>query len=147
MRVHDEGATPDTEAGASVPQRRRPQRWAHQRRYRVSVREFLNLSGWHGGAYVIAEVEDTSRQPADEWGEWDLPRTCLRIADCVSECRFDFELDTLEAQENPLYKVETLISALQRFREGLIAEIELLNARIREQERAPEQVDRKEIQQ
>lgn len=125
MCEHAGWATPQGEEGAVVPQPRRP----HQRPYRISVREFLNLSGWHGGAYVIAEVEDTSRQAADEWGESELPRTCLRIADCVSECRFEFDLDTLDAQENSLHKVETLIDALQRFREGLMAEIGLFNQR------------------
>lgn len=109
--------------------RRGPPRSVHQRKYRVSVREFLNLSGWHGSSYVIADVEDTTRQSADELGEWEPPRTRLRIADCVSECQFEFDLDTLEAQENSLHKVDTLIDALQRFREGLMAEIGLFNQR------------------
>lgn len=106
------------------PQRRRPQR----RRYRVAVREFLNLPGWHGNAYVVAEVVDTSRASVAE-GLPVLPRTRLNIADCSNECRFEFDLHTLAGQENSLHKVETLIDALQRFREGLIAEIDLCNER------------------
>ena len=56
---------------------------------RVDVRRFLNLAGFHGGAYVVAYVEDTSsrelskRDPFGYEGSryvysWKFPRSCVR---------------------------------------------------------------------
>jgi hypothetical protein len=83
----------------------------------------LNLQGFHGGAYVRVFVEDTTfrkwrRRPPQ-------PRIRLRIADCSREILLWFELDSPEARENSLYKINTLLGALQRFRDALDAEAEL----------------------
>ncbi len=83
----------------------------------------LNLPGFHGGAYVRVFVEDTTfrkwrRRPPE-------PRIRLRIADCSNEISLWFELNTPEARENALHKINTLLGALQRFREALDAEAEL----------------------
>ena len=96
----------------------------------------LNLPGFHGGAYVRIFVEDTTfrrwrRRPPE-------PRIRLRIADCSSEISLWFELHSLEARENALYKINTLLDALQRFQSALEAEAELYAHR--------EQHRRKEVQ-
>jgi hypothetical protein len=83
----------------------------------------LNLPGFHGQAYVRVFVEDTTfrkwrRRPPE-------PRVRLRIADCSNEISLWFELDTPEERENSLYKIDTLLGALQRFRAALDAEAEL----------------------
>jgi hypothetical protein len=83
----------------------------------------LNLPGFHGEAYVRVLVEDTAfrkwrRRPPE-------PRIRLRIADCANEISLWFELDSAAARENSLYKIDTLLGALQRFRAALDAEAEL----------------------
>ena len=91
---------------------------------RVDERVLLNRPAFDGGAHVRLFVEDTSvhklrrrRLPA--------PRLKLRIADCVNEIHLEFSVDSHEARENSLHKIETLIAALERFRAGLAAEAEL----------------------
>ena len=83
----------------------------------------LNLPGFHGGAFVHVFVEDTTfrkwrRKPPE-------PRIRLQIADCSNEIHLWFELDSPERRENSLYKIDTLLGALQRFRNALDAEAEL----------------------
>jgi hypothetical protein len=68
-------------------------------------------------------VEDTTfrkwrRRPPE-------PRIRLRIADCSNEISLWFELNSQAARENSLHKIDTLLGALQRFREALDAEAEL----------------------
>ena len=87
----------------------------------------LNLRGFHGGAYVRVFVEDTTfrkwrRRPPH-------PRIRLRIADCSNEISLWFELHTPETRDNALYKINTLLGALERFRAALDAEAELYEHR------------------
>jgi hypothetical protein len=91
---------------------------------RVDERTRLNRPEFDGGAHVRAFVEDTSqrrtrrrRQPS--------PRLKLRITDCTNEIHLEFSVDSAAARENSLYKIETLIAALDRFRRALAAEAEL----------------------
>jgi hypothetical protein len=93
----------------------------------------LNLPGFHGGAYVRVFVEDTTfrkwrRRPPE-------PRIRLRIADCSNEISLWFELSSEPARENSLYKIDTLLGALERFRAALDTEAELYAHR--EQHRQP----------
>ena len=81
-------------------------------RARVNERVFLNLPGFHGGAYVLSYVEDTSARGRVEC---DDP-ACTR-------CR-----------ANSLHKVGTLIAALRLFRSGLVDEFEPYDRRQRELE-------------
>jgi hypothetical protein len=90
---------------------------------RVDERTPLNRPGLYGGAYVRVFVEDTTsrrwrRRPPE-------PRIRLRIADCVNEINLEFSLESAELRENSLYKVDTLLSALTRFRGALDAEVGL----------------------
>ena len=83
----------------------------------------LNLPGFHGGACVRVLVEDTTfrkwrRRPPE-------PRIRFRIADCTNEISLWFELDTEAERRNSLHKIETLLGAVQRFRDALDAEAEL----------------------
>jgi hypothetical protein len=91
---------------------------------RVDEHTRLNRPAFDGGAHVCVYVEDTSN--------WNLrgrrlpsPLVVLRIADCTNEISLEFSLDSPELRENSLYKIETLIAALGRFRTGLGAEAEL----------------------
>jgi hypothetical protein len=53
------------------------------------------------------------------------PRLKLRVTDCTNEIQLEFSVDSAAARENSLYKIETLIAALDRFRRALAAEAEL----------------------
>src|SRR5215218_5639945 len=86
-------------------------------RARVDVRRFLNLPGFHGGAYVVAYVEDTSareltkRDPFGYEGSRYVnsqPRIILEIADCSNRINLEFELDSALDVDNSLHKIDVL---------------------------------------
>jgi hypothetical protein len=111
-------------------------------RARVNERWFLNLSGFHGGEYVVAYVEDTSecgpRRCArcdDDYDETPYnfePRMILEIADCNDRINLEFDVDSEAGRSNSLHKLDTLISALRIFRAGVEAEFEHYDRRERE---------------
>ena len=111
-------------------------------RARVNERWFLNLPGFHGGAYVVAYVEDTSdlgprRDPycdddCPDCPENFEPRTILEIADCYKRVNLEFDVDSEDARANSLHKLDTLIAALRVFRRGLEQEFEHYERRERE---------------
>jgi len=114
-------------------------------RARVNERWFLNLPGFHAGAYVVAYVEDTSERElvrdyhcTDEDctkcpGNFE-PRMELEIADCYKRVNLEFDADCEDARANSMHKLDTLIAALRVFREGLEVEFEHYVRREREVE-------------
>jgi hypothetical protein len=111
---------------------------------RVDVRRFLNLPGFHEGAYVVAYVEDTSgreitrRDPFGYEGNRYVnpqPRIILEIADCSNRVSLEFEVDSDLDVENSLHKVDVLAAALAEFRTGLVDEARLYRERRPEIER------------
>ena len=111
---------------------------------RVDVRRFLNLPGFHGGAYIVAYVEDTSGREItrrDVFGYEGSryvnpqPRIILEIADCSERINLEFELDSELDVENSLHKVDTLAAALGELRAGLLEEARLYRERELEVER------------
>ena len=72
----------------------------------------LNRPGLYGDAYVRVYVDDT-------------PEFVLEIADCTNAINLEFSVASAQLRENSLFKIDTLIDALQRFRDGLVAEVEL----------------------
>ena len=91
---------------------------------RVDEHTPLNFPAFDGGAHVRAFVEDTSGRNLRR-RQLPSPRLKLRIADCTSEIHLEFDVDSPELRENSLFKISTLIAALERFRIGLSAEVEL----------------------
>jgi hypothetical protein len=92
---------------------------------RVDEYTRLNRPGLYGDAFVRVYVGDTStarRRNCD-------PGLVLQIADCVNSINLEFSLDSAEFRENSLFKIDTLLDALQRFRDGLAAEAELAERR------------------
>lgn len=96
---------------------------------RVNSREFLNLPGFHDGAYVVAYVEDTSARGLEEHdyardGEKynPRPRLILQIADCSHHIELEVEVESPLRRANSFHKIDTMISALQDFRAGLAEE-------------------------
>jgi hypothetical protein len=91
---------------------------------RIDELTLLNLPAVDGGAHVRAYIEDTSQQRVRR-RRLPSPRLKLRIADCINEIHLEFSVDSEELRENSLHKIETLLAALERFRDGLAAEAEL----------------------
>jgi hypothetical protein len=95
---------------------------------RVNERTLLNRPGYYAGAYERVYVEDTSgrrrlgKRPPE-------PRVRLQIADCTNVINLEFSLTSPGERENSLFKINTLISALHRFRDGLDAEADLYEQR------------------
>ena len=101
-------------------------------RARVNERVFLNLPGFHGGAYVLAYVEDTSERGPFECEDPECtrcphnfrPRIILELADCSDRIELWFDIESEAQRANSLHKVNTLIAALRVFRKGLVGECE-----------------------
>jgi hypothetical protein len=93
---------------------------------RVDEHARLNRPGLYGDAFVRVFVEDTTgrRRHRD-------PQLVLQIADCTNTVNLEFSLETPQLRENSLFKVDTLLGALCRFRDGLAAEAELAAERQR----------------
>jgi hypothetical protein len=109
---------------------RRPTRGRRARRgTRVDERVLLNLPEFDGGAHVRTLVEDTSN--AQIRNALPEPRLKLRITDCTNEINLEFSVISPEFRENSLYKINTLIAALHRFRDALAAEADLYEQRER----------------
>jgi len=81
----------------------------------------------------VAYVEDTSaralmRHCDDDACDRDPynfePRVILEIADCKRRIELEFDVDSDAGRANSLHKLDTLITALRIFREGIVAEFE-----------------------
>jgi hypothetical protein len=96
------------------------------RRYglvRLDEKTPLNKPGFHGDAYVRVFVEDTSGRRYRK--SPPAPRLRLRIADCTNVINLEFSVESAPLRENSLFKIDTLLEALGRFRETVAAEAEL----------------------
>jgi len=92
---------------------------------RVDEYARLNRPGLYGDAFVRVFVEDTTERRRC----WCDPALVLQVADCTNMINLEFSLDTAELRENSLFKVDTLLGAVGRFRGALAAEVELAELR------------------
>jgi hypothetical protein len=97
---------------------RRPRRGV-----RIDERTVLNSPEFDGGAFVRVFVEDTSDRRVRR--RIPEPRLRLRIGDCDNAICLEFGVDSHDRRENSLHKIDTLLGALHRFRDGLLAEANL----------------------
>jgi len=95
---------------------------------RVDEHTRLNRPGLYGDAFVRVLVEDTTGRRRRRHRD---PQLVLQIADCTETVNLEFSLETAQLRENSLFKADTLLGALQRFRDGLAAEAELAAQRRR----------------
>ena len=98
-----------------------------RRGVRVDEQTLLNRPGYFGGAYIRVLVEDTSAaaRRRRRRNEIPTPRIVLEIADCTEAINLEFELTSPGDRENSLFKIDTLLAALHRFRDALAAEADL----------------------
>ena len=95
---------------------------------RVDVNTLLNRPGFYGDAHVHVFVEDTSARDLKRRlrrRALPTPKLVLQISDCMNEINLEFDVSSADYRDNSLYKIDTLLGALQRFRDGLAAEAEL----------------------
>lgn len=102
--------------------------------YRVRIRKFLNKPGFHAGAYVLAEVED-SRKHKKGKHRWPYVHVDLTLADCSRVVSFDFDLSSARQRANSLHKINVLVDSLTQFRDALRAEADLAAERSRGKKR------------
>lgn len=103
--------------------------------YRVRIRKFLNKPGYHAGAYVLAEVEDSRKHKKRKHG-WPYVHVDLTLADCSRVVSFDFDLSSARRRANSLHKIDLLVDSLIQFRDALRAEADLAAQRSRGKKRA-----------
>ena len=94
-----------------------------KRGVRVDEHTRLNRPGLYGDAFVRVYVEDTT------YGRRRQPHFDLQIADCTNVIRLEFSLADARLRENSLFKIDTLLGALARFREALAVEADLAASR------------------
>jgi hypothetical protein len=97
--------------------------YARRRTSNARVDEYIRLNrpGLYGDAFVRVFVEDTSNLRRNRRD----PRTSLKIGDCANTIALEFSLEDATYRENSLFKLDTLIGALTRFRDALAAEAAL----------------------
>jgi hypothetical protein len=95
----------------------------------------LNRRVFDGGAFVRVFVEDTSRRMIRFRSRPPVPRLRLRIGDCVNQVNLEFSVESAELRDNALFKLDTLLGALERFRHGLEVEAHLFAEREAKQRR------------
>ena len=110
---------------------RRPSPLRVRRGVRVDECTPLNLPEFDGGAHVRVFVEDTSQRKIRLRRSPPSPKLRLRIGDCANVIHLEFGVECADRRENSLHKIDTLLSALHRFRDGLAAEAQLYEQRER----------------
>ena len=95
---------------------------ARTRAARVDEHTRLNRPGLYGDAFVRVLVEDSTARRRRGNRDQQL---LLQIADCSNTINLEFSLETAQLRENSLFKIDALLGALHRFRDGLAAEAAL----------------------
>ena len=101
-------------------------------RARVADQRFLNLPGFHGGAYIRAYVEDTSARDFDAAKDHvPDPRLVLEISDCYNCIALEFDVSSPAQRMNSFHKIDSLVGALEAFRAGMAGEAAIYRRRCR----------------
>jgi hypothetical protein len=89
-------------------------------------RDFLNLPGHHTNAAITVIVEDTADKKLefDKYvNKYDLePKVQFSISNCDRSLDWEIDWGTSEERENSLHKLDVMIDALQKFRDGVALE-------------------------
>ena len=88
-------------------------------------RSFLASVSTGVTSYVFAEVESSYN------GEYDSGLYMLTIADCHRSIQLEFFLGNALARRQSVAKIDRLLKILNRFRDALIREAQLIETRMR----------------
>ncbi len=98
------------------------------KKYHLQERIFLNKKP-EMRAYILAVVEDTREIDQALEDEWKWGHIELRLADCVEEISFEFDLSDRIERENSLYKARKLADVITAFRDALEIEANDIESR------------------
>ena len=98
------------------------------KKYHLQERAFLNKKT-DMRAYILAVVEDTREIPQSLEDDWKWSHIELRLADCVEEISFDFNLSDQEERENSIFKARKLAEIMIAFRDALEIEVRDIESR------------------
>jgi hypothetical protein len=88
--------------------------------YSYRKRAFLNPVSTNHTSYILAHVESS------RGGEYKFGTNLIYLADCQRMIQLEFFLGTERDRETSLKKINLLIDTLNRFRDALITESELI---------------------
>jgi hypothetical protein len=92
-------------------------------------RYLLNRKGFNSTAAICAEVQDTSSwddktgivgSADDGWVR--EPNYVFQLSDCSRVVSFELDFSTPQSRKNDIYKIDTMIRALENLRDGVVAE-------------------------
>jgi len=98
------------------------------KKYHMQERTFLNTKP-DMRAYILAVVEDTREIDQALEEEWRWSHIELRMADCIDEISFEFDLSDRYERQNSLYKARKLAEVLIAFRDALEIEANDIDSR------------------
>jgi hypothetical protein len=108
------------------------------------ARALLNRVGYSSTGAIVCEIEDTSGWEDGKDGDGDeidprwpsTPRYTFQVANCDRSISFELDFGDADERANNLYKLDTMIDVLTKFRAGVLLENERYEQRHRRAERA-----------
>lgn len=85
-------------------------------------REFLNKPGFHSGSNIYCSISQEFYSSKCDSKYPDYLEVEFNIFDCSRAITLTFDTDNKEDRENSIYKVNTMIDVLTKFRDGMITE-------------------------
>lgn len=81
---------------------------------------FLNKKGYHSSAFIFAEIQrnESSKKKSGCWRNAEL-----RISDCDRVVNLSMDLNTLNAANNSIHKLDVLINTLKSFKRAFQNEV------------------------
>jgi hypothetical protein len=98
------------------------------KKYHVRERAFLNIKP-EMRAYIMAVVEDTRDLDQAFEDEWKWGEIELKLADCIGEISYEFDLSDPAERENSLYKIRKIAEVVNAVRDALEIEARDIEAR------------------
>lgn len=106
---------------------------------RFYIRKFFNKPGYHSTGFIYAYVAKSTKKSLRNGGGYV---SCdLTIGDCSRQISLDFDHYSKKDRENSLYKIDTILGAITKFREALVVEYEAIEQA--EAERLAEEEERR----
>lgn len=85
----------------------------------VSVREFLNLPYNHSTAAMVLKAK-LSKEYKDDKLVHSWLSSDFSISDCDNKIRLAFSIDDKESYENSIFKLDTLMDGIRKFKSAVV---------------------------
>lgn len=83
------------------------------------TREFLNLPNNHSTASIVFRA-DVDKEFKDNKLTDTYLNSSFQISDCSNKINLEFSVDTKESFENSLFKLDTLLNGIRKFRSAIV---------------------------